>query len=175
MSFFAEIYGSWSKIQEEKYDKILTLMKESGIRISGRILDIGAGPLFFEKFLEKKGVDTSGFVCIDIEKKYASGRGFVLADGVRLPFSGNSFRLIFCIDAIHLIGNGKEMERVLAPGGYAIVCSFFNEENLAIIEKGIVKKLNGFKLSKKTIIKGRENELILAFRKPGTTRRSNGK
>jgi ubiquinone/menaquinone biosynthesis C-methylase UbiE len=170
MPFFSKIYGAWSHIQMEKYKRILELLKKNKISLSGKAVDVGCGPFFFERFLEEKGISTKNFLCIDVEKhgfmdQARTNPDFILADGNQIPLKNNYASIIFCLDTIHLIENPSELHRILKPSGILVVSSFFNQENLGKIEAGIEKKLNGFKLWKKTIMKGQENELILLCKK----------
>jgi ubiquinone/menaquinone biosynthesis C-methylase UbiE len=162
MLFFSKVYGAWSGIQKEKYEKILELLKEKKISISGKILDVGCGPMFLEKFLKQKGISDE-ITCIDIEGQ--NSKSFVQASGDKLPFPNSYFNLAFCIDTIHLIKDADDIHRVLKPGGFAVIASFFNQENQAETEASLAKKLNKFKISNKTILKGKENEIIIIAKK----------
>lgn len=167
MSFFSGVYSSWTEIQNEKYLKILDLLKKEKITLYGKkkILDIGCGPFYFEKFLEEGGISTKNFTCVDSEKQASSERNFILSDGSFLPFKDSSFSIIFCIDSLHLIPDVSDIHRVMKRGGHIIVSSFFNLQNQELIESGMGKKLNRFKILKKTIMKGRENEIIMLCKK----------
>ncbi len=167
MPFFSKVYSSWSEIQNKKYEKILELLKQYKIRISGKIFDVGCGPMLLEKFLESKGIKTD-ITCIDIEGQETEScynRKFIIANGSRLPFPNSYFNLAFCIDTIHLIKDADDIHRVLKHGGFAVITSFFNQENQAETEASLGKKLNKFKISNKTILKGKENEIIILCRK----------
>lgn len=167
MSFFSGIYSSWTEIQNEKYLKMLEVLKKEKIKLYGKkkILDIGCGPFYFEKFLEERGISSDNFTCIDTEPQKVRDRNFLMADGGHLPFRDSSFSIIFCIDSLHLIPDASDIRRVMKKNGHLIAASFFNLQNQKLIETGMEKKLNRFKILRKTILKGRENELIMLCRK----------
>lgn len=165
MPFFSKIYGSWNETQKEKYERILSLMKEHEIKFSGNVLDVGCGPFFFEKFLEEHGIATKNFTCVDIESQDSEKFTFMKANGSDLPFQKNHFDLLFCLDAIHLIKDSSEFKRVLKKGGYAIISSFFNHSDFDKVNSNLDKKLNGFKIISKTILKARENEIIVIIKR----------
>lgn len=162
MPFFSKIYHSWSEIQNEKYHKIIDILKENDIRITGKILDVGCGPLYFEKFLESRGISAE-ITCTDIEKQDAEN--FVRARGEKLPFSDRYFDMVFCMDSIHLIENADDIFRVMKNGGFLIVSLFFNSINQKQMEDMLKEKLNKFKILNKTILKGKENEIVLICKK----------
>jgi SAM-dependent methyltransferase len=121
--FTGKIYETWmGGVQEDKIKEIL-----KNVRPENRILDIGCGPGFLERFINCFSVD------IDLENlKKANGDGLkVLADGSHLPFKDKSFKTVFCIDTIHLLDIVKstgEIERVLSDGK-AVISTFCNEYN----------------------------------------------
>ena len=62
--FFSKVYKSWKGIQEKKYEKIISKVDLQ----NKKILDIGSGDFYLEKFLAKKGIKAD-ITALDIEKK----------------------------------------------------------------------------------------------------------
>lgn len=164
MPFFSKIYQSWSGIQNEKYEKILEFLKENNISIRGKVLDVGCGPMFFEKFIKSMRIEAE-IKCIDIERQNSDD--FILAKAENLPFPDSSFDMIFCLDAVHLIQNVDDIFRVLKNEGILTVSSFFNSTNQKQVETMLKEKLNKFKILNKSILKGRESEIIIIAKKEG--------
>lgn len=152
--FSSQVYSSWKEVQEEKYSAILALPDI----FAGRILDIGSGSGYLEKFLAEKGIKAD-IVCIDIEK--AAG---VRADGAALPFKEDSFDTIISIDAMHLI-KGGDFVRVLKNGGFALLALFFNDGNYEERVNLLRGKLHGLEIIAEFELRGRENEYVIVARK----------
>lgn len=151
--FSSQIYGSWEKIQEEKYKAIIKSFPEI---FSGIILDIGSKG-YFEKFLSGK-IDAN-IICIDIEKPTS-----ILADGNDLPFKDASFDMIISIDAIHIV-KSNDFSRVLKKNGLALFTTFFNSENYYEKKKFLEEKLEGFEIIRDLEIHGKESEYVLLAKK----------
>jgi SAM-dependent methyltransferase len=166
MPFFSKIYGSWKETQEEKYEKIMELLGSEKIDLAkGRVLDVGCGPFFFEKFLNERGIETENFICVDVEKQKSGNKNFILGDGEKLPVRRNSISLSFCLDSLHLIEDLASIRAATKKGGLMVISSFFSETSLDDVELSSARKLNGFKILKKAIIRGRENEIIMLCKK----------
>lgn len=166
MPFFSKIYDSWKEIQNEKYRKVLDIIRREKINLSeGIVLDIGCGPFFLEQFLEQEGIANDNFICIDVEQQVPKGKRFVLASGEMIPIKSGRVSLIFCLDSIHLIEDVSDFGRVLKPGGLLILSMFCNSQNGIDVADKCVKKLNGFKILKKIIMHGKEDEIIMLCRK----------
>lgn len=155
--FFSKVYGSWKKIQEDKYAAILENFPQA---FSGRVFDIGSGPCFLKEFLLRKGVNVD-MISADIEN---SENIDVLCDGSVLPFKSSCFDAVVSIDSMHLIKT-RDFARVLKKNGLVLFSIFFNRENFPERKKLLESKLYGLEIiSEKTII-GKENEYVVLARK----------
>ena len=105
--FFSKIYKSWEGIQEEKYDRIVKGFDSRDLAwtFSGRVLDVGSGTGYFERFLKKNGFDIKKWVCLDTDAEMLRQSDFVrvLGDGNLLSFKKGIFDNLVCLDSIHLI------------------------------------------------------------------------
>jgi len=163
MNLSPKIYQSWKEIQQKKYEKILAILPHLNNR---RILDIGFGSGYFEEFLKTKGV-TAEIIGLDPSKEMLKQTKIpiplLVADGNSLPFPDNSFDMIICLDAIHLINN--DFSRVLVPSGLALISIFFNKENYEQKRNLLKQKLEGFEILKELKIEDKENELVILAKK----------
>ena len=153
--FSPQIYSSWKETQEQKYKAILQFFPEV---FCGLVLDMGSGKGYLEEFLKKRNIDAN-IVGIDVEKPSS-----ILASGNELPFKGNSFDRIVCIDSIHLISS-NDFRRVLKKGGLALISIFFNQENFNEKEKLVEDKLSGFRIISSRVIRGKESEYMVLARR----------
>lgn len=120
MEITRAIYSDWMKdIQEEKILQILAHVKPEP-----KVLDVGSGAGFLERHVK-------GAYVVDIDltalKKVDGVK--VLADGRRMPFKPRAFNTIFCLDTVHLLKDGKELEELLSERGTLIASTFCNEYN----------------------------------------------
>lgn len=157
--FSGKIYKTWmGGIQEEKIKGIL-----EEVEPANRVLDIGCGPGFLEKF-----IDDSFLVDVDLENlKKASGDGFkVLADGSYLPFRDESFKTIFCIDTIHLLNTERikrEIKRVLSDGT-AVISLFCNEHNKSEKMNELKAPFEDLKMEKEFFVGEGEIDAVIVVR-----------
>ena len=119
--FFSKIYRSWKDVQERKYEKIIDRVELK----NKKILDIGSGDFYLERFLTKKGIKAD-ITALDIEKH--AGIKFVRADGNELPIKNAAFDMIISIDTMHLI-ESSDFKRVLKENGLVLFSIFFNRQN----------------------------------------------
>ncbi len=169
--FFSKIYGSWEGIQEEKYRKMLLGFDKDllAAAFSGRVLDLGAGSGFFERFLQKEGFDLSGWVCLDPdpdmlrEGEWKVSFERMLGDGNCLPFMPGSFDSVVCLDSMHLIK--EDPSWVLKTGGLALVSIFCNPGNMEEKRRYLKKRLEGTELLEEFLARGRESEIFFLARK----------
>lgn len=165
--FFSKIYKSWEGIQEEKYNKII---KGFGTRdltwtFLGRVLDVGSGTGYFEKFLKKNGFDIKEWVCIDPDADMLKEGGFsrILGSGNHLPFREKTFDGLVCLDSIHLIK--ENFFWVLKSGGHMLVSLFCNPGNLEEKKAYLKNRMKGFMIIKEFVFRGRESEIFILAKK----------
>lgn len=114
----------WHK---EKLKTVLNLIENN----PKSILDVGCASGWFLSEINKKfpkskctGIDIYNNVINFGIKKYKSLH-LICADAHQLPFKNNSFELVICTEVLEHVVNPKiilkEIERVLAPNGAAII------------------------------------------------------
>ena len=97
------------------------------------ILDYGCGHGMASTVFARNGADVTAFDLspgyVNEAKERAEANGvrvrFVVADGERLPFADDSFDAIWGSAILHhldLAVAGRELQRVLKPGGVAVFC-----------------------------------------------------
>lgn len=165
--FFSRIYKSWEGIQEEKYRMIMQgfspgLLSQA---FNGRVLDVGAGSGFFERFLERRGANISNWVLVDPDMDMLKETGFekVLGDGNKLPFRPESFDSIVCLDSIHLIN--EDFFWSLKKGGLALVSIFFNKDNFGEKREFLRHRLRDLEILQELSARGKEGEISILARK----------
>ncbi len=114
------------------------------IRPGSRVLDLGCGngrfSDIFREDIDYIGVDNSEKM-IEIAEKEHPGKKFQAASALNLPFSDNSFDVIFSFAVIHHIPSKelrllflKEAERILKSGGILILTAWYlNPIRMALI------------------------------------------
>ena len=165
--FFSKIYKSWEGIQEEKYDRIVKGFDSRDLAwtFSGRVLDVGSGTGYFERFLKKNGFDIKKWVCLDTDAEMLRQSDFVrvLGDGNLLSFKKGIFDNLVCLDSIHLIR--EDFFWVLKNGGHALVSLFCNPGNIEEKKEYLKKRLKDFQIIGEFISKGKENEIFVLAKK----------
>lgn len=112
-----KVYDKWMEgTQMEKIQKILNKLKPEG-----KILDVGSGPGFLERFVDAVATD------IDIENLRKAEGLKVLCSGDALPFKDRSFDWVLCLDTLHKLKNADDLKRV---GKKLVVSLFCNEHNV---------------------------------------------
>lgn len=102
------------------------------IPVSGNILDVGCHSGLFTSRIIKKMDDVGGIYGVDVSrcaidraKKRIPKGHFKIADAHKLPFPGNFFNAVFCLEVIEHVDYPQqvisEIKRVLKRGGYAIL------------------------------------------------------
>lgn len=121
----ADIYNSrYSEVQKEKYRQAL-----AGIKLSGRILDLGSGTGLLKEFLSIDLVGTD----ISMKMLIKSTGVRVQANAESLPFNSNSFDYVLSFSTLMNVENPelalKEVKRVLTKDGI-FICTFLKSFNL---------------------------------------------
>jgi SAM-dependent methyltransferase len=100
----AEVYAPWFS----------ALAQAAG---AGRVLEVGAGPGFFQAWAERQG-RAGGWVAVDL---LPAPWNDAAADAQRLPFAASAFDAVLALDVIHHLADPArffaECARVLVPGG----------------------------------------------------------
>ena len=156
--FSADVYGSWQKIQKEKFSEMKRMLGPLAQQIFHKklVLDVGCGSGYLERSFE------GSFIGIDTDVNMLHGAGFsrVRGDGSLMPFGDESFDSVVSIDAMHLI-EGSDFIRVLKPGGLAMLSIFFNDENYQERKAMLREKTKGLEVIMEMDITGCEKEYVL--------------
>jgi SAM-dependent methyltransferase len=111
-------------------------------RVAGlRVLDLGCGHGMAAAVLARRGARvtaldlSAGYLGEARRRAAANGAAvdFVQADGERLPFAGGTFDRVWGNAILHHLDlgvAGRELRRVLAPGGVAVFCEPWGENPL---------------------------------------------
>ncbi len=125
--FAAEKHHWWSKVRRNLICQLLS--KYLSGRFEGtRILDYGCGSGYLVGQLQKTGYRAYGEdisqEAIEFGQKQGIGN-LSVSRGSEINFAGNSFKTVLALDVIEHIKDDqfvfKEIERVLKPGGIAII------------------------------------------------------
>ena len=167
--FTPEVYQSWEEIQWEKYEEIMKTMGKDFFvgMLKKKILDIGSGTGYFERFLISKDLEINNIISMDIRKdfmKQVDKESLIVGDGKAIPFKEKTFDVILSIDTMHLVKD-IDFQRVLKNNGLVIFSTFFNK---AVYEerKNVLKNLlKGFQILVEFEIHTKEKEYIIMARK----------
>jgi ubiquinone/menaquinone biosynthesis C-methylase UbiE len=92
-----------------------------------RVLEVGVGGgNVLERMMGRRvGLDLSPFILAKARGRLGRDAALVRADAAALPFGSGSFDRVYCSEVLeHVLepeGVVREMRRVLAPGGHAVV------------------------------------------------------
>jgi SAM-dependent methyltransferase len=160
-----DIYGSWQKLQEEKFGKMKKRIDGELWRklFRGVMLDLGCGNGYLQKEVDARfiGLDNDR----DMLVKSVSVFPRVLGDGNRLPFADYSFDSIISVDTMHLI-ESRDFKRVLRPGGMVLFSIFFNDSNYSDRRKMLLDKLGDFVVLDEFVLDTKEKEYVVIAAKP---------
>jgi ubiquinone/menaquinone biosynthesis C-methylase UbiE len=112
---------------------------------SSRVLEVGVGGgNVLERIPGRRvGIDLSPFILGKARRRLGAAAGLVRGDAMALPFADGAFDRVYCSEVLeHVLEPEavvREMRRVLAPGGFAVV----SVPNEALINrvKGLVFRL----------------------------------
>ncbi len=164
--FFTDIYGSWEELQREKFEKIFGRLGEKFTTQlkTKRILDIGAGAGYLEKFLAERRVPIKNIVALEPDRKMLRAtNNFILAKAEDMPFKEQSFDIAFIFDAMHLID--KIDTSCLRDGAVIVVSLFCNDENLEEKRELAAGKIKGFNIENEFVIDTKEKELVIVAKR----------
>lgn len=161
--YFDKNVESFSGSRNQIWPELEELKKY--IKTGEKVLDLGCGNgRLFELFKDRKvkyiGIDNSKELIKKAREKY--GDHFILSDAFKLPFSKNSFDVIWAIAFLHHIPSKQlrlkimqEIKRFLKKDGKVIVTcwNFYQFSYLRILLKFTFRKLFGLsKLDFKDIL-----------------------
>lgn len=167
--FTSQVYTSWEDIQWEKYEQIMNTLGRNffAAMTAKRMLDIGSGSSYFERFLVSKEIDVKNIVSLDVRRDYmkrVEKEQLVVGDGNALPFKNERFDVVLSIDTMHLV-KGDDFKRVLKPGGLIFFAVFFTE-GVCEERKNLMKNmLAGTDILFEFEVHGREKEYVIIARK----------
>lgn len=154
--FTSRIYRAWMKEVQE--DKIAGILER--ITPYGRVLDLGSGPGFLGRHI-------SGAVALDLDlenlRRAVGPR--VLGDARHLPFKNSAFDTVFCIDSVHLFLETRELERVLHPGGKAVVTLFCTRYNRDRRLQELKRRVTGLRIKEEFFVGRRELDAVVVVEK----------
>ncbi len=101
--FSSRVYGSWKEKQLEKYEDLLPVLLEVLPRVL-RVLDVGVGRAWFEKFLLDNGFVLERVVGVDVDEDMVEPRKKFVEYHLTNDFrTGEEFDLLVCFDSYHLL------------------------------------------------------------------------
>ena len=164
MAFSSGIYGSWQRLQKEKFVQIKKHLGPLSDEIFGNkiILDVGCGFGYLEDEFKEKfiGVDKD----ITMLKNSVAIFPKVLANAKDLPFLDGSFDVVISIDTMHTV-EGLDFQRILKEGGICLLSIFFNDENYSQRRGMLMEKVSGMKVLHEFELLGREKEYVIIAKK----------
>ena len=164
MTFSPGIYGSWQRLQKEKFNQIKKHLGPLSDFIFGDniVLDVGCGFGYLENEFNGDfiGVDRD----LSMIKNSMAVFPRILADAKDLPFIDGSFDTVVSIDTMHAV-EGKDFQRVLKVDGVALLSIFFNDENYSERRKMLLDKVEGMAVLHEFELIGREKEYVVIAKK----------
>ena len=127
----ADFYNKrYRNLQYEKYARML-----KGVKLKGRILDLGSGTGLLSDFLNKEiiGVDFS----INMLKK-SKNKNRILGDAENLPFKNNTFDFVLSFTLLQNLPSFKlfkEIKRILKPDSLFILTTLRKKYTKGMYEK----------------------------------------
>ncbi|MBI4019366.1 MAG: class I SAM-dependent methyltransferase [Candidatus Aenigmarchaeota archaeon] len=167
--FTPQVYDSWQDVQWEKYDEFLRIMGRDFFSsiLEKRVLDIGSGSGYLERFLVSKEFDVKNVVSLDIRKdfmKKVDKETLVIGDAKFLPFKNGRFDAVVSVDTMHLVKD-TDFARVLKPGGLALLSVFFSHGVYEERRNLLRSLLTDFQIIFEFEIHGKEKEYVILARK----------
>ena len=121
----SQSYFDYLEFQTYQAYLILNYLELQGICVENtRVLDLGCGHGGYSCVLSRAGAHV---ISIDLRRPEIALPAFTQGDATKLPFSAQSFPLVFCASLIEHVAEPAclltEIRRVLSPGG-AVYLSF---------------------------------------------------
>lgn len=145
MNYFNHIASKYDQVRgKEILNSLLKTIKLFHNGDNDWILDVGTGTGLFSTALTRLGYNIIGidinaqmlsFAASKVKKNGCHFEG-VLSSAEHLPFPDNSFNIVISTNAIHhfkLQQHFQEISQILKPGGYYIIFSRFQEQNIRSI------------------------------------------
>jgi SAM-dependent methyltransferase len=132
-----KIVDSFNFVQNERDRFVFDYIKN--LPAGTKVLDVGAGPCPYKKYLEHCDYTSHDFCQLDDDAQ-RNGEGYgkidIVSDIVDMPLPSGSFDFILCTEVLEhvpdAIGAIREMSRLLKPGGRILIttplCSFLHQE-----------------------------------------------
>ncbi len=176
MEYCQFVYKSWSKIQKEKYEKILDFLPKKAFE-NKNILDIGSGPGYFLNFLKNDKISFNCYLGIDPSKEHIleaiktiknpKKENFILANFENLPINLDFFNVFLFFDVVHLVNLNEVLDFInnaVLKEDFIVVISLFKRKS-NILEK-IKENLetnskHGFKIKYFNLPNLQEEEMVL--------------
>jgi len=152
----ASVYDDkFSELQFVKYTNLLEDYLDS-IKNAGEICDLGCGTGLLSDYLALKGIETGKMTGVDFSEEmlfYAKKKGLkcINSDILKLPFSENTFDMVFSFTVFRIIDIDFEEEsdilrnisRILKPDGFFFISILAGKNNDMWYS---ILKSNGFML-----------------------------
>ncbi len=116
---------TYELIHEYRFTFLKEQISKLAIPTAAKVLDVGCYPPIILNFLKEKGFETYG-ISSQHEQMQEKNIKVLNIETERFPWKDNSFQLVVMTEVIEHLPHSpltvlKELNRVLAPGGYMII------------------------------------------------------